>query len=123
MGPRVAAAHREKGEGYLKLGTAEGAKLLCGGKRPAAPEFSKGFFLEPTIFDEVTPKMRIAREEIFGPVLTVTTFDSEEEAIEIANDTEYGLAAGIWTRNVTRAARVAQQVRAGIVWVNTYHPT
>jgi len=123
MGPLVSAAHREKVEGYIKLGTAEGAKLLCGGKRPAAPELSKGFFLEPTIFDNVTPKMRIAREEIFGPVLTVTTFDSEEEAVRLANDTEYGLAAGIWTRNVTRAARVAQQIRAGIVWVNTYHPT
>jgi betaine-aldehyde dehydrogenase len=123
MGPLISSTHREKVEGYIKLGLQEGAKLLCGGKRPEASEFKKGFFLEPTIFDDVKPTMRIAREEIFGPVLTVTTFDSEADAIKIANDTEYGLAAGIWTRNVQRAARVAQEIRAGIVWVNTYHPT
>src|SRR5688572_1113739 len=123
MGPLISSAHRDKVEGYIKLGVQEGAKLLCGGKRPDAPAFKNGFFVEPTIFDEVKPTMRIAREEIFGPVLTVTTFDSEADAIKIANDTEYGLAAGIWTRNVQRAARVAQEIRAGIVWVNTYHPT
>jgi betaine-aldehyde dehydrogenase len=123
MGPLVSSTHRDKVESYIKIGLSEGAKLLCGGKRPPSPEFAKGFFVEPTIFDQVTPNMRIAREEIFGPVLTVTTFDSEDDAIKIANDTEYGLAAGIWTKNVNRAARVAQQIRAGIVWVNTYHPT
>ncbi len=123
MGPLISATHRDKVEGYIKLGQEEGAKLLCGGKRPDDPALKKGFFVEPTIFDEVAPTMRIAREEIFGPVLTVTTFDSEADAIRIANDTEYGLAAGIWTRNVQRAARVAQEIRAGIVWVNTYHPT
>src|SRR4051812_563911 len=123
MGPLISSNHRDKVEGYIKVGMQEGAKLLCGGKRPDAPEFKNGFFVEPTIFDDVKPAMRIAREEIFGPVLTVTTFDSEAEAIKIANDTEYGLAAGIWTRNVQRAARVAQEIRAGIVWVNTYHPT
>ena len=123
MGPLISSTHRDKVEGYIKLGQQEGAKLLCGGKRPDAPEFKNGFFVEPTIFDDVKPAMRIAREEIFGPVLTVTTFDSETDAIIIANDTEYGLAAGIWTRNVQRAARVAQEIRAGIVWVNTYHPT
>src|SRR5437773_2245063 len=123
MGPLISSNHRDKVEGYIKVGMQEGAKLLCGGKRPDAPEFKNGFFVEPTIFDDVKPAMRIAREEIFGPVLTVTTFDSEADAIRIANDTEYGLAAGIWTRNVQRAARVAQEIRAGIVWVNTYHPT
>jgi len=123
MGPLISSAHRDKVEGYIKVGLQEGAKLLCGGKRPDAPEFKNGFFVEPTIFDDVKPTMRIAREEIFGPVLTVTTFDSEADAIRIANDTEYGLAAGLWTRNVQRAARVAQEIRAGIVWVNTYHPT
>ena len=123
MGPLISSAHRDKVEGYIKLGQQEGAKLLCGGKRPNSPELKNGFFVEPTIFDEVKPTMRIAREEIFGPVLTVTPFDSEADAIKIANDTEYGLAAGIWTRNVQRAARVAQEIRAGIVWVNTYHPT
>jgi len=123
MGPLISSAHRDKVEGYIKLGVQEGAKLLCGGKRPDAPELKQGFFVEPTIFDNVKPTMKIARDEIFGPVLTVTTFDSEAEAIQIANDTEYGLAAGLWTRNVQRAARVAQEIRAGIVWVNTYHPT
>ena len=123
MGPLVSSAHREKVESYIKIGVDEGAKLLCGGKRPAGSNFSKGNFLEPTIFDEVKPNMRIAREEIFGPVLSVIPFDSEEEAIKIANDTEYGLAAAVWTKNVNRAQRVTSQIRAGILWVNTYHPT
>lgn len=123
MGPLVSGAHREKVEGYIKIGIDEGAKLLCGGKRPAGAAFEKGNFLEPTIFDDVTPTMRIAREEIFGPVLVVIPFDSEEEAIQIANDTEYGLAAAVWTKNLTRAHRVTSQLRAGILWVNHYHPT
>ena len=123
MGPLVSATHRDKVESYIKIGIEEGAKLLCGGKRPQDPELKNGFFVEPTIFDNVKPGMRINREEIFGPVLTISTFDSEEEAVQLANDTEYGLAAGIWTQNIHRAARVAQQVRVGILWVNTYHPT
>jgi len=123
MGPLVSSTHRDKVESYIKIGLDEGAKLLCGGKRPQDPELKNGFFVEPTIFDNVKSSMRIAREEIFGPVLTVSTFNSEEEAVQLANDTEYGLAAGIWTENVHRAARVAQQIRAGILWVNTYHPT
>ncbi|MFT3769441.1 MAG: aldehyde dehydrogenase family protein [Minicystis sp.] len=121
MGPLISAAHRDKVEGYIQIGRAEGARLACGGKRPAG--LDRGFFLEPTIFDDVRPEMRIAREEIFGPVLSVIPFDTEEEAIRIANDTEYGLAAGIWTRDVFRAHRVSREVRAGIVWVNAYHPT
>lgn len=123
MGPLVSAAHRDKVEAYIKIGTQEGAKLVCGGKRPEGKEFAKGNFLEPTIFDDVKPAMRIAREEIFGPVLAVIPFDTEEEAIRIANDTEYGLAAAVWTKNVTKAMRVIREIRAGITWVNTYHPT
>lgn len=123
MGPLVSSAHREKVESYIKIGVEEGAKLIAGGKRPAGAEFAKGNFLEPTIFDDVKPSMRIAREEIFGPVLAVIPFDTEEEAIKIANDTEYGLAAAVWTKNVTRAQRVTSQIRAGILWVNNYHPT
>ncbi|MCW8408843.1 aldehyde dehydrogenase family protein [Legionella sp. PATHC035] len=123
MGPLVSSAHREKVEQYIKIGIAEGAKLICGGKRPAGEAFAKGNFLEPTIFDEVTPAMRIAREEIFGPVLAVIPFDTEEEAIQIANDTDYGLAAAVWTKDLTRAHRVTSQIRAGILWVNHYHPT
>ncbi len=123
MGPLVSAAHRDKVEAYMRIGVEEGAKLVCGGKRPADPALAKGHFLEPTIFVGVTPSMRIAREEIFGPVLSVLPFDTEEEAITLANDTEYGLAAGVWTKSVTRAHRVIRELRAGITWVNTYHPT
>lgn len=123
MGPLVSGSHRDKVEGYIKIGLDEGAKLACGGKRPDDPALAAGFFLEPTIFTGVKPTMRIAREEIFGPVLSVLPFDTEEEAIHLANDTEYGLAAAVWTTNVTRAHRVIRELRAGITWVNTYHPT
>lgn len=123
MGPLVSAAHREKVESYIKIGRDEGATLVCGGKRPSGKEFEKGNFLEPTIFDNVKPTMRVAREEIFGPVLSVIPFDTEAEAIQIANDTEYGLAAGVWSLNINRALRVVRELRAGITWINTYHPT
>jgi betaine-aldehyde dehydrogenase len=123
MGPLISAAHRDKVEAYIKIGIKEGAKLLCGGKRPKGPGFAKGFFLKPAIFDGVKPSMRIAREEIFGPVLAVIPFDTEDEAVAMANDTEYGLAAAVWTKDVTRALRVISRLRAGITWVNTYHPT
>ncbi len=123
MGPLVSKDHLAKVESYIKIGIDEGAKLVSGGKRPSAPELKSGNFLEPTIFDNVKPNMRIAREEIFGPVLSVIEFDTEEDAIRIANDSEYGLAAGIWTQNVTRAVRMTQALRTGIIWVNNYHPT
>jgi betaine-aldehyde dehydrogenase len=123
MGPLVSAAHREKVESYIKIGQSEGAKLVCGGKRPTGAEFAHGNFLEPTIFDDVKPTMRIAREEIFGPVLSVIPFSTEAEAIQIANDSDYGLAAAVWTTNVNKALRVVREIRAGITWVNTYHPT
>lgn len=122
MGPLVSAAHRDKVEAYIQIGREEGATLLCGGQRPSGMD-SRGFFLEPTIFDHVTPSMRIAREEIFGPVLAVIPFDTEEEALQIANDTEYGLAAGVWTKDLNRALRMVREIKAGITWVNTYHPT
>jgi betaine-aldehyde dehydrogenase len=120
MGPLVSAAHREKVESYIAIGRKE-AKLVCGGGRPKGLE--AGNFVEPTIFDDVKPSMRIAREEIFGPVLSVIPFADEAEAIRIANDTEYGLAAGVWTLNVNRGVRVLKELRAGITWLNTYHPT
>lgn len=123
MGPLVSKAHLEKVQNYIQIGIQEGAKLVCGGKRPEGNELSKGNFLMPTIFDQVSPQMRIAREEIFGPVLSVIPFSSEEEAIKIANDTEYGLAAAVWSKNIFRAMRVIRQLRAGITWINTYHPT
>jgi betaine-aldehyde dehydrogenase len=123
MGPLVSAAHREKVESYIAVGKKEGAKLVLGGGRPKGKEFEKGNFVEPTIFDDVKPSMRIAREEIFGPVLSVIPFETEEEAVRIANDSEYGLAAGVWTLNVNRGIRVLKELRAGITWLNTYHPT
>lgn len=122
MGPLVSAAHREKVESYIAIGKKE-AKLVCGGGRPKGKEFDKGNFVEPTIFDEVKPTARIAREEIFGPVLAIIPFEDEAEAIRIANDTEYGLAAGVWTTNITKGLRVIRELRAGITWINTYHPT
>ncbi len=123
MGPLVSGPHRDKVLSYIKIGLEEGAKLVCGGKVPDDPALAKGNFVEPTIFVNVTPNMRIAREEIFGPVLSVIPFDTEEEAIAMANDTEYGLAAAVWTKNINRAHRVIRELRAGITWVNTYHPT
>jgi betaine-aldehyde dehydrogenase len=123
MGPLVSESHRAKVESYIAIGRSEGAALVCGGGRPLDPALANGWYLEPTIFDQVSPHMRIAREEIFGPVLSVIPFDTEEEAIRIANDTEYGLAAAVWTQDITQAHRVVRELRAGITWVNTYHPT
>jgi aldehyde dehydrogenase (NAD+) len=97
-----------------------GANLLTGGKAAQGPELGRGFFIEPTIFGDVHNDMHVAQEEIFGPVLSIIPFDTEEEAIAIGNATKYGLAAGIWTTNVSRALRVSREIQAGMVWVNTY---
>lgn len=122
MGPLVTREHRDKVLEYIELGKKE-ARLLCGGGAPSDPELARGFYVEPTIFADVDPKACIAQEEIFGPVLCVIPFDSEEEAVQIANDTRYGLAGAVWTRDVFRGIRVLKQIRAGILWLNTYHPT
>jgi aldehyde dehydrogenase (NAD+) len=99
---------------------AEGAKLLTGGKAAEGADLARGYFIEPTIFGDVHNAMEVAQEEIFGPVLSILPFDTEEEAIAIGNDTRYGLAAGVWTTNVSRALRVSREINAGAVWVNTY---
>src|SRR5262249_40616533 len=122
MGPLVTAEHRDKVMSYIEVGKKEG-RLVAGGATPTAAVLAKGFFVEPTIFVDVDNQARIAQEEIFGPVLTVIPFDSEEDAIRIANDTPYGLAGAVWTRDVFRGIRVLKQIRAGILWLNTYHPT
>jgi aldehyde dehydrogenase (NAD+) len=98
----------------------EGGKLLAGGRQPAGEGLTHGYFFEPTIFRDVTNSMTIAREEIFGPVLCVLSFKDEAEAIAIANDTAFGLGAGIWTQNIQRAHRMASAIRAGTVWINNY---
>jgi acyl-CoA reductase-like NAD-dependent aldehyde dehydrogenase len=119
MGPLVSAAQRERVEAYVARGKEEGARLETGGGRP--PDLERGFYLEPTIFDGVTPDMTIAQEEIFGPVLGVMKYGEEEEAVELANGTAYGLAASVWSRDLRRAQAVARRIRAGTVWVNHHH--
>jgi len=118
IGPMIEESHMNKVLGYIESGQSEGAKLVLGGKRTL--EKTGGFFIEATIFDQVQPSMRIAREEIFGPVLSVFTCDSEEQAIALANDTTYGLTASVYTQNVGTAHRVARALRAGTVSVNCF---
>ena len=118
MGPLVAEAHRERVAGYVELGKSEGAKLSAGGAVPEEEQLRAGYFYRPTIFDGVTQEMRVAREEIFGPVLTVTVFEGTADALQKANDCEYGLWAGVWTKDLARAHRVARDLEAGIVAVN-----
>jgi betaine-aldehyde dehydrogenase len=122
MGPIVSPLHRERVEAYIKAGIDEGARLLCGGARIEGP-LANGNFIEPTIFDGTAPEMRIVREEIFGPVLVVQTFDDEAGAIRTANDTIYGLAGAVFTKDIAKAHRVIREMRAGITWINTFHPT
>jgi betaine-aldehyde dehydrogenase len=121
-GPMVSAAHRARTEEYVASALAEGARLVAGGRRPAEPELQGGFFYRPTVFADCTPQMRVVREEVFGPVLTVERFGTEEEAVALANDTEYGLAGAVWTNDTARGHRVAAALRAGTVWINDYHP-
>jgi gamma-glutamyl-gamma-aminobutyraldehyde dehydrogenase len=118
MGPMIEKSHMEKVLGYIEAGRQEKAKLVLGGKRVL--EESGGWFIEVTIFDEVDNRMKIAREEIFGPVLSVIPFDREDEAIAIANDTNYGLAASLYSRDLSKAHRMARAIRAGTVSVNCY---
>jgi betaine-aldehyde dehydrogenase len=123
MGPLVSESHMNTVLDYIEIGKNEGAELLCGGSRIMEGELGKGYFVEPTIFGNTTPDMRIVQEEIFGPVLAIQTFKTEEEAIELANGTAFGLAAAVFTQDGAKAQRVIRQMRAGITWINTYHPT
>jgi betaine-aldehyde dehydrogenase len=118
MGPLVSRAQFEKVMGYIESARAEGARLVTGGKRPADPKLAKGFFIEPTVFADVTPAMRIAREEIFGPVLAVFKWTDEDELFHQVNGVDYGLTASIWTRDLVTAHRAASRVQAGFVWIN-----
>lgn len=120
MGPHAHAAQLRKTLDYVDIGRREGAELVAGGNRLQTAGLADGYFVEPTVFANVDNNMRIAREEIFGPVAALIPFDGEEEAIALANATEYGLAAGLWTGDTGRAHRVSSRIDAGIVWVNTY---
>lgn len=122
MGPLVSEAHMNKVLKYIEIGKEEGAKIALGGNRIMKPGYEKGFFVEPTIFVDTTPDMRIVQEEIFGPVVVIQKFHGEKEAIQLANHTTYGLAAGVFTSDNAKALRVIKKLRAGITWVNTYGP-
>jgi acyl-CoA reductase-like NAD-dependent aldehyde dehydrogenase len=121
MGPVVSASQMDVVLGYIASGTADGARVAAGGRRASEINDGKGYFVRPTVFDGVTPEMRIAREEIFGPVLAVLPFDDADDVVDKANGTVYGLAAGVWTKDVAKAHKVARALRAGTVWVNTYN--
>ncbi|MDP7643480.1 MAG: aldehyde dehydrogenase family protein [Anaerolineales bacterium] len=120
VGPVITRAHEDKVLDYIELGQQEGAKIVLGGHKVTTAPLDKGNYIEPTIFVGTTPDMCVAQEEIFGPVLTVMSFQTDEEAIRVANGVEYGLAAGIWTRDVDRALRTAAQMHAGQIYLNSY---
>lgn len=121
MGPLISANQLEKVADHVQTAIREGAKLVCGGKRPQGSEFEQGFFYEPTLITGCTPEMRIVQEEIFGPVVHVEKFDTEDEAIQQANNTIYGLSGGFWSRNPERISRVSNALRFGTVWVNDFN--
>lgn len=120
FGALISAKHRDKVLSYIDKGIAEGARLLCGGKALAPPSASNGFFVAPTVFTDCHDEMSIVRDEIFGPVMSLLSFTEEEEVISRANNTAYGLAAGVYTRDLRRAHRVIHRMQAGICWINAY---
>ena len=117
MGPLISAEHRDRVKSYVELGRSEGAELVVGGETNEDP----GYFLTPALFTDANPQMRFMREEIFGPVAGVMTFDEEEAAVEFANDTDYGLTASVWTENAGRAHRMAKALETGVVWLNCHN--
>jgi acyl-CoA reductase-like NAD-dependent aldehyde dehydrogenase len=120
MGPIISKKQLEMIESYVKIGQQEGATVVAGGKRPTDRSLPKGNYFEPTLLDGVAPAMRVAQEEIFGPVLAIIPFDDLEEAATIANNTVYGLVAGVWTRDINKALSLATRIKSGQVYVNTY---
>jgi betaine-aldehyde dehydrogenase len=120
MGPLISAEQRKKVIASVEQAKKEGAELLCGGKIPESPELKKGFFFEPTVLAEVTPEMAIFQEEVFGPIACVTKFSGMEEAVGLANKSDFGLANCVWSKDASRAAALAAKINAGTTWVNTY---
>jgi acyl-CoA reductase-like NAD-dependent aldehyde dehydrogenase len=121
MGPLISERQRDTVRGYIELGKQEGARLVTGGDLPEDPALAAGWYLAPTVLAEVNNRWRVAREEIFGPVAAVIPFDSEEDAVRMANDSDYGLSGSLWTSNLGRALRVSKAVRTGVMSVNTSH--
>ncbi len=121
MGPVISRKQQDRILGYITKGKAEGARLVTGGEAPKDQVLSRGFFVEPTIFTNVNNRMTIAQEEVFGPVLSVIQYDSEDQAIGLANDSIYGLGGGVWSRDKERAMNVAKRLRTGTVWINEWH--
>jgi aldehyde dehydrogenase (NAD+) len=120
LGPIISKRQLETVEGYVRVGASEGAAVVAGGSRPKDAALGAGFYFEPTLLDRVSPEMRVSREEIFGPVLAITTFDDLEQAAELANRSDYGLVAGIWTRDINKAMALSSRIKTGQVYVNTY---
>jgi aldehyde dehydrogenase (NAD+) len=120
LGPLASSEQLDRVLGYMQIGQNEGARLVSGGRRITDPGFADGYYVTPTVFTEVREDMRIVNEEIFGPVLVAIPFDDIEDVARMANETTFGLGAGIWTTNVSNAHRLAARIKAGIVWVNTY---
>jgi aldehyde dehydrogenase (NAD+) len=121
IGPLVSARQLERVTGYMDIGRGEGARPVSGGVRLTEGALADGFFVAPTVFADVNNDMRIAREEIFGPVISAIPFDSVDEVIRLANATQFGLGGGVWTRDVGKAHLVSKRIRAGVVWVNCYN--
>jgi acyl-CoA reductase-like NAD-dependent aldehyde dehydrogenase len=127
MGALISEAHLEKVLNYIKIGQQEGASLLCGGERPnwnsSDQEIAQGYFITPAVFSDCTDEMTIAKEEIFGPVMSVLSFKSEDEVITRANQTPFGLAAGVFTKDIQKANRTVNRLAAGVCWINNYNVT
>jgi acyl-CoA reductase-like NAD-dependent aldehyde dehydrogenase len=120
IGPLISKEQRDMVESYIAIGANEGAKMLSGGP-VSDPALKQGYYVRPTVFTEVQPEMKIAKEEIFGPVLAVMKFKDEQQLISMANDTIYGLASAVWSSNLERALTIGHRIRAGTVWINDYH--
>ncbi len=119
MGPLTSTVHRDRVLSFVEVAKQQGGEILAGGKAPSNPELAKGCYIEPTVV-RAKPSDRVSQEEVFGPFVTVTTFKDDAEALQIANATEYGLGSGLWTRDLSRAHKMAREIRAGMVWINSY---